>query len=178
MTRTYDDGPHKDNLPLKLAWSNVVFTVDEGIGGAASMGICRIQVFKCGEMSNSVASVVRERDGGVVQAWVTDLDGDGRPEVFVWIQCAGSGAYGTLEAFTFDGKELKQFFVPPLFAREAPSYHGHDGFEIKNGKVICSFRLYTGAEPGEAQHFGGEARFELDVKNKCWQRLDEPKKKP
>ena len=180
LKRTYEDVPTgvKDNLPLKLAWSNVVFTVDEGFGGAASIGICRIQVFQCADLSNAVASVVRERDGGVMQAWVTDLDGDGRPDIFVWIECAGSGAYGTLEAFTFDGKKLTKFFVPPLLAREAPSYHGHDWFEIKNGKLICGFRHYTGAEPSEAENFGGEDCFELDVKNKCWQQIIVEKKKP
>jgi hypothetical protein len=178
LKRTYDDGQTKDNLPLKLEWSNLVFAVDEGFGGAASIGICRIQVFQRGDRTNSVASVVRERDGGVEKAWVTDLDGDGRPEILVWIQNAGSGAYGTLEAFTFDGKDLRPYFVPPLLARDAPSYHGHDQFEIKNGKLVCSFPRYTGAEPNEREHFGGTARFELDVKNKCWRQIFEAKKQP
>ncbi len=178
LKRTYADGQSKDNLPLKLAWSNVVFTVDEGFGGAASIGICRIQVFQRTDMSNAVASVVRERDGGVEQAWVTDLDGDGRPDIFVWIECAGSGAYGALEAFAFDGKKLTKFFMPPLLAREAPSYHGHDWFEIKEGKLLTGFPSYSGAEPTESNNYGGEARFELDVENKCWKRLDTPKPKP
>ena len=178
MKRTYDDGQTKDNLPLKLTWSNLVFAVDEGFGGAASIGICRIQVFPRGDRTNSVASVVRERDGGVEQAWVTDLDGDGRPEIIVWIQNAGSGAYGTLEAFTFDGKDLKPFFVPPLPARDAPAYHGHDQFEVKNGKLVCSFPRYTGAEPSERDNFGGTARFELDGKNKCWQQVKEAIRQP
>jgi len=175
---THDDGQTKDNLPLKLAWSNLVFAVDEGFGGAVSIGICRIQVFQRGGMTNAIASVVRERDGGVEQAWVTDLDGDGRPEILVWIQNAGSGAYGTLEAFTIAGKDLKPVFVPPLLAREAPTYHGHDQFEIKNGKLLCSFPRYTGAEPNEREHFGGTARFELDMKNKCWQQIIEATKQP
>ncbi|MCX7007725.1 MAG: hypothetical protein NTY53_10845 [Kiritimatiellaeota bacterium] len=180
LKRTYDDAPTgvKDNLPLKLAWSNVVFTVDEGFGGAASIGICRVQVFQRADMSNAVASVVRERDGGVMHAWLTDLDGDGRPDIFVWIECAGSGAYGTLEAFTFDGKKLVKFFVPPLLAREAPSYHGHDWFEIKDGKLLTGFPAYSGAEPNESHNLGGEARFELDVKNKCWKQIIEGKKQP
>jgi len=176
--RTYNDGQTKDNLPLKLAWSNLVFTVDEGFGGAASIGICRIQVFQRADRSNAVASVVRERDGGVEQAWVTDLDGDGRPELLVWIQNAGSGAYGTLEAFTFDGQKLTKFFVPPLLARDAPSYHGHDWFEIKGGKLLTVFPAYSGAEPNESKNFGGEARFELDVKNKCWKQISAEKKQP
>jgi hypothetical protein len=180
LKRTYDDAPTgvKDNLPLKLAWSNVVFTVDEGLGGFASVGICRVQVFQCADLSNAVASIVRERDGGVTKAWVTDLDGDGRPDIFIWIECAGSGAYGTLEAFTFSGKELKPFVLPPLPLRNMPAYHGHDWFEIKDGKLCTGFPVYTGAESSEAHNLGGDARFELDVKNKLWKRCDTLKPKP
>ena len=111
--------------------------------------------------------MIRPRDGSIEKCWVTDLDGDGRPEIAVWIVNAGSGAYGTLEIFRFDGKKLARISVPELAARKKSSYHGHDTFEILDNDVVCSFPLYAGDEP-ENDPKGGKARFVLDLKKDQW----------
>ena len=174
MERTYDDGENKDNLPLKFAWSNAVFAVDEGRGESASIGSYSIRAFAANydhsdELMDFIAGVVRPRDGGIEKCWVTDLDGDGKPEVVVWIECAGSGGYGTLDIFTFDGKKLNQVAVPELAARKEKSYHGHDRFKIEDGAVICEFPLYLGEE-AENSPKGGKIKYEFDFKNKQWKR--------
>jgi hypothetical protein len=91
------------------------------------------------------SAVVAEADGLVTGAEVADLDGNGSPEIYVYISSAGSGSYGSLVAYAVNNrKSLTPIYLPPLGDDPAASrgYMGHDRFEISGDVLRRQFPVY------------------------------------
>ncbi len=91
------------------------------------------------------APVEREADGTVVGAEVADLNVDGSPEVYVYVQSAGSGSYGSLIAFSANRKKsLSEIYLPPVADDPMASkgYLGHDEFAVVESTLVQRFPLY------------------------------------
>ncbi len=89
--------------------------------------------------------VKKEVDGTVTGAEIGDLDKDGFPEIYVYINSAGSGSYGSLVAYASDhNRSLSEIYLPPLEddAGNSKGYLGHDQFAVVNGKLARRFPLY------------------------------------
>jgi hypothetical protein len=104
------------------------------------------------EIDNS--EIQREIDGTVVLAEVADLDADDSPEIYVYVQSAGSGSYGSLVAYAANGrKSLSEIYLPPLEdnPKAAAGYMGHDAFRVVENRLVQRFPIYqegdTNAEP-------------------------------
>ena len=99
------------------------------------------------EIDNS--TVGQEVDGTVVGADVADLDGNGSPEIYVYVQSAGSGSYGTLAAYSANNrKSLSGIYLPPLSEGEeaARGYMGHDQFSVSSNRLIRRFPIYRDSD--------------------------------
>ena len=104
------------------------------------------------EIDNSV--IKKEIDGIVTGAEVDDLNGDGSPEIYVFINSVGSGSYGSLVAYSSNNKKsLSEIYMPPLTddAENSKGYMGHDQFTIIEGSLTRLFPIYkkndTNANP-------------------------------
>jgi len=104
------------------------------------------------EIDNS--PMVREVDGQVVEAEVADLDVDGSPEIYIYVQSAGSGSYGSLVAFSANKrKSLSDIYLPPIAddPKAAKGYMGHDEFRVVENTLVRRFPVYrdgdTNAKP-------------------------------
>jgi hypothetical protein len=89
--------------------------------------------------------IVRSIDGQITGAEVADLNGDGSPEVYVYIRSAGSGSYGSLVAFSANQrKSLSEIHLPPVSddAKAAQGYMGHDDFAVVEGTLVRRFPVY------------------------------------
>ncbi len=100
------------------------------------------------------APMEREADGTVVGAEVADLNVDGSPEIYVYVQSAGSGSYGSLIAFSANQKKsLSEIYLPPVAddAKASKGYMGHDEFAVVESTLVQRFPLYaegdTNAQP-------------------------------
>ena len=96
-----------------------------------------------------------EIDGTVSGAEVADLNGDGSPEIYVYVNSAGSGSYGSLIAYSANrNKSLSTIYLPPITDEPdlARGYMGHDSFAVGAGQLIRCFPLYretdSNAAPG------------------------------
>ena len=90
-------------------------------------------------------AIVVEIEGTVTNAEVEDLDANGFPEIYVYVQGAGSGSYGTLVAYACNQKKsLTPIFLPDLMEDKANSkgYMGHDQFAVGEGALLRRFPLY------------------------------------
>ena len=98
--------------------------------------------------------MTKEVDGHVVLAEVADLNVDGSPEIYVYVQSAGSGAYGSLVAYSAnDKKSLSEIYLPPISddPEASKGYMGHDEFRVVESTLVRRFPVYrdgdTNANP-------------------------------
>jgi hypothetical protein len=104
-------------------------------------------------------------DGQVVGAEVEDLDGNGLPDIFVFVQSAGSGSYGQLVAYSvIRGPKLSPITLPELSGSMAQGYMGHDKFEVVENCLVRRFPIYM---PGDsnAKPTGGERQICYKLKS-------------
>ena len=115
--------------------------------------INRLNIVPAGlEIDNS--PIVRTIDGTVTGAEVADLNGDGSPEIYVYVTSVGSGSYGSLVAYSANRlKSLSEIYLPPLTQNKVLSkdYMGHDQFAVAGNRLVQRFSVYrdndTNANP-------------------------------
>jgi hypothetical protein len=103
-----------------------------------------------------VLKPIRETvNGQVVGAEVADLNGNGQPEVFVFVQSAGSGSYGELVAYAVvKGDALSPIVLQELSGAAAQGYQGHDEFSVVEGCLVRRFPIYKPSD-SNAKPTGG-----------------------
>jgi hypothetical protein len=110
-------------------------------------------------------------DGQVVGAEVADLNGNGRPEIFVFVQGAGSGSYGQLVAFTVvnGSDQLAPIGLRELGGAMAQGYQGHDQFSVVEGCLVRRFPIYKSGDTN-AKATGGERQicYKLNTGEAGW----------
>jgi hypothetical protein len=103
------------------------------------------------------AAISREIDGSVAGAEVGDLDGNGLPEVYVFISSAGSGSYGDVVAYSVNSDdELQAIALAPLEddPQNLEGYMGHDNFTLTSKTLIRSFPIYRKNDPNSSPSGG------------------------
>lgn len=96
------------------------------------------------EISNRV--IEQEIDGSVTGAEIADINADGSPEIYVYINSAGSGAYGSLVAYSANNKKsLSEIYLAPLEndKKNSVGYMGHDEFTIIENSFARRFPVYN-----------------------------------
>ena len=86
-----------------------------------------------------------EIDGTVTGAEVADLNSDGSPEIYVYIQSAGSGSYGSLVAYAVNHKKsMTQIYLSDLMQDKTASagYQGHDQFSVLENRLGRRYPIY------------------------------------
>ena len=98
-------------------------------------------------------------NGQVVGAEVADLNNNGMPEIYVFVQGAGSGSYGEVVGFAVTkGSELSPITLPELTGANAQGYQGHDQFQVVESCLARRFPIY---KPGDsnAKATGGQRQI-------------------
>jgi len=116
--------------------------------------------------------IAREVEGTVTGAQVADLDRNGSPEVYVYVQSAGSGSYGSLVAYAANNrKSLSEIYLPPVTDNPAVSkgYMGHDNFAVTKDALVRRFPVYR-EHDSNAQPTGGtrQLRYKLTPGEAGW----------
>jgi len=90
-------------------------------------------------LDNSV--ITHEIDGTVTGAEIADIDWNGSPEIYVYINSAGSGSYGSVVAYSANNKKsLSRIYLPPLTDNEG--YMGHDQYAVVETRFHRQFPVY------------------------------------
>ena len=112
-------------------------------------------------------SVSFKADGEVVGEYVTDLDNNGWPEIYMITRSVGSGSYGTVVGYAVNnGKSMSPVYMPELSQQ---GYMGHDRFEVQKDHISRTFPLYKEDDPN-ARPSGGEMtiRYQLTAGEAGW----------
>ena len=107
----------------------------------------------------------QEIDGRVVGAEAADLDGNGSPEVYVYVSSAGSGSYGSLVAYGVNaGRSATPITLPDLADDPVAGqgYMGHDQFRVAGRTLVRMFPVYRDGDP-QAQPSGGHRRVQYQL---------------
>ena len=106
------------------------------------------------------SAMTEEVDGHAVLAEVADLNVDGSPEIYVYVQSVGSGSYASLVAYSANKKKsLSEIYLPPITddPRAAKGYMGHDEFRVVESTLVRglpALRRALRARPDPAIEFG------------------------
>ena len=116
--------------------------------------------------------MVQEVEGTVRGADVADLNADGSPEVYVYVQSAGSGSYGSLVAYSANNlKSVSGIYLAELAddARASRGYMGHDEFTIVKDRLVRRFPIYRESDTN-AKPTGGtrEVTYQLQAGEAGW----------
>lgn len=104
-------------------------------------------------------------EGRVVEAEVADLNGNGQPELYVYVQSAGSGSYGELVAYAvINGDQLSPIYLQELSGAPANGYRGHDAFRIVEGCLVRRFPIYRPSD-SNAKATGGLRQICYKLRN-------------
>jgi hypothetical protein len=109
--------------------------------------------------------ISQDVDGTVTGAEVGDLDVDGSPEVYVYVQSAGSGSYGSLVAYAVNKrKSLSAIYLPPVTENEkaARGYMGHDAFAVVENRLVQRFPVYRDGD-ANANPTGGTRQLQYKL---------------
>lgn len=147
----------------------------QGIGfrvvSANQGSINRVVITPTG-LSGDSAPVSREVDGTVTGAEVADLNGDGSPELYVYVRSAGSGSYGSVVAYgVSQRRSLGEVYLLPISedVDASKGYMGHDRFAVSGDRLVRYFPLYR---PGDrnAEPTGGsrQVRYRLAPAEAGW----------
>ena len=113
-----------------------------------------------------------EADGTITNVEVGDLNADGYPEIYVYINSAGSGSYGSLVAYASNrNKSLSEIYLPSFEDDPAilQGYMGHDEFAIGEGTLVRRFPIYLEGDTN-AQSTGGtrQIQYKLEAGEAGW----------
>jgi hypothetical protein len=104
---------------------------------------------------NSIISI--EADGTIAGAEIGDINHDGSPEIYIYATSAGSGAYGSLIAYSANRNlSVSPIMLLPLEDDKVHSkgYMGHDSFKLEKDYLTRSFPVYK-KEDSNAAPSGG-----------------------
>lgn len=123
------------------------------------------------KIDNSV--IKKEIDGTVTGAEIADLNADGSPEIYVYINSAGSGSYGNVVAYSANNKKsLSEIYLPPLSDDKVNSkgYMGHDEFTVVETSFARRFPIYKKGD-SNSKATGGtrQLQYKLVAGEASWQ---------
>ena len=103
---------------IEETYKNYTMRCTEGPDSARSVGSYAVYIYGSDnpvagpETDRLVTGTVGHRDGVIQDCWMTNIDDDGKAEVLIFSKSAGSGSFGQLRVYKFDGTELQAADLP------------------------------------------------------------------
>lgn len=145
LTSSASNAENNQGFNQKLSLQGISFEVNCPNQGS----INKLTITPSGlEIDNSV--IEKEIDGAVTGTEISDLNGDGSPEIIVYVSSAGSGTYGSVVAYSANNnKSLTEIYLPPLAddPEYSVGYMGHDNFAVVENSLSRRFPVY---KPGDS----------------------------
>lgn len=116
------------------------------------------------DLKNGDTPLTQPVEGKVINAEISDLDGDGTPELFIYTIIPGSGSYGKAYGWSTNGKKvLTDIFITPPQEKDMAGYMGHDEFAVIEGSFARRFPVYKKGDPNSSPS-GGWRQFQYTLK--------------
>jgi hypothetical protein len=115
----------------------------------------------------STQTIRLKRDGTVVNVFFEDVTGDGKRDLVVVTQAAGSGAYGHVDVWEWKHGRYTAGIVADLLEEQRAGYQGHDDFTVAAGVLRRRIPVYASGDENCCPT-GGTAAFRWDPRTNVW----------
>jgi hypothetical protein len=113
-----------------------------------------------------------DANGTISGVEVEDLNADGYPEIYVYVNSAGSGSYGSVIAYASNrNRSISPIYLPPLddYPKASTGYMGHDTFAVGEGRLLRRFPIYRQGDANAAPTGGTrQVQYRLDAGEAGW----------
>jgi hypothetical protein len=114
-------------------------------GGPASLG--EYAILRTGGNMNADTVAQGARDGIFLDAFTADLNHNGKEEIYITTQSAGTGGYGNVIAWEFDKEGHSTALQFPDPSKTAVrGYMGKDSFFVEHQLLVRRYPLYKEAD--------------------------------
>jgi hypothetical protein len=103
-------------------------------------------------------------DGVIVDAFNTDMDVDGNPEIIIQAKTKDTVYNTAIYAFEFNNGKANKLDFPKLTSSQKKGYRGNDDFYIQDGNLMRRFDIYEGSGK-EAKSTGQKRVFQYGLRN-------------
>jgi hypothetical protein len=121
---------------------------------------------------HNVRNIEQQIDGSVIGAEVADLDGNGTPEIYVFVQFAGSGSYGAVVGYAINtGATTSPIAIPELTddPKASAGYMGRDRFSMTRDRLVRQFPIYREGDSNAAPSGGTrQVQYRLVRRDATW----------
>jgi hypothetical protein len=124
-------------------------------------------------LSGNPKPISVEANGTINKVEIADLNADNSPEIYIFVNSAGSGSYASLLAYAvYNRSSISQISIPDLMndRQNSTGYMGHDSYDIIESTFIQRFPLFDGSgqKTGKTRQIqyklqSGESGFILKV---------------
>ena len=134
----------ESKFPMSIAVKNLEFVISQEQSAVDTADKTYRAHVSVSRDSEPLIDEVFDISGALQDAWITDLDGDGNPEVVLWNSEDGSGAYGELSLYEFQDNSLIAHKFPDLTDDQSKRfrYRGHDTLRTSASSVVRRFPSY------------------------------------
>lgn len=109
--------------------------------GSEIMGA--FQILRSDSASMKYTITTGDLEGKIVDAFNSDMDTDGDPEIFIHTQAVDSTNAAKMFAFEYKNNEARKLDFPKLTRSQRKGYRGNDNFYIKDGSLMREFDVYN-----------------------------------
>ncbi|MFD2872133.1 hypothetical protein ACFS5N_06625 [Mucilaginibacter ximonensis] len=153
--------PFKFHKLIEVSPGNYYDVFSWGRGGADTSSLL---ILHSDSTTRTYTTTTGDINGLIVDAYNSDMDIDGHPEILIQAKRKDTINYTTMYAYEFYEKKVEKLDFPKLSKSQRAGYRGNDNFYISEGKLEREFPIYEGSG-SSAKATGAKRKLEYTLSN-------------
>lgn len=153
--------PFKFHKLIEVSPGNYYDVLSWGRGGVDTSSLL---ILHSDSVIRKYTTTTGDINGQVVDAYNSDMDIDGHPEILIQAKRKDTVNYTTMYAYEFYESKVQKLDFPKLTSSQRKGYRGKDNFYISEGKLIREFPIYEGSGTS-AKPTGAQRKLEYSLNN-------------
>jgi len=153
--------PFKFHKLIEVSPGNYYDVFSWGRGGVDTSSLL---ILHSDSVTRTYTTTTGDINGLIVDAYNSDMDIDGHPEILIQAKRKDTVNYTTVYAYEFYEKRVEKLDFPKLTKSQRKGYRGNDNMYISEGKLIREFPIYEG-NGAAAKTTGAQRKFEYTLSN-------------
>ena len=132
--------------------------------GRGSTETGSFEILHSDSVNMNYTTTTGDLNGSIVDAFNTDMDMDGNPEILIQAKTNDSVYNTAIYAFEFSNGKANKLDFPKLTSSQKKGYRGNDNFYIQDGNLMRQFAIYEGSGK-EAKPTGQKRLFQYGLRD-------------